>query len=169
MKRPIGVTILAVFTGLLALLALVMTLQFLGLFPWLGPGPTVRTFNLWYALMYGLLTWVWLWVTQMLLSLNYSAWVFAVVITIFNLIVNLVAIIGGTPTQLLSASIILNALILIYAMLPGTRRAFEPSREAQAKALADARAAQTQAAQAAQAAQAQAAQAAPPVQDPPAK
>lgn len=165
MKRPIGVTILAVFTGLLALLALVMTLQFLGLFPWLGPGPDVRTFNLWYALLYGLLTYVWLWVTQMLLTLNYTAWIFAVVITIFNLTVNLVAIIGGTPAQLLSVSIILNGLILIYAMLPGTRRAFEPSREAQTKAMADARAAQAEA----QAAQAKAAKAAPPAQDPPAK
>lgn len=160
MKRPIGVTILAAFTALLTLLALVMALQFLGLFPWLGSGPSVRTFNLWYALMYGVLAWVWLWVTQMLLTLNYSAWIFAVVITLFNLIVNLVAIIGGTPVQLLSVSIILNGLILIYAMLPGTRSAFEPSKEAQAKAIADARAAQ---------AAAQAAKAAPPAQDPPAK
>ena len=86
MKRPIGVTVLAVLGGLLALWSAVHALQWLGLFPWLGSGPAIRTFNLWYALMYGLLAYIYFWLVQMLLRLDESAWIFLAVITIFNLI-----------------------------------------------------------------------------------
>ncbi len=123
-QRPIGVTILAVFSGLLAVIAVVKTLTWLGLFPWLGPGPAVRTFNLWYALLYGLLAWVYIWLTQMLWNVNPSAWWFLIIITIFNLIIEFVALLNGTPWEWVAPTIIINSLILIYVVLPGTRRSF---------------------------------------------
>jgi hypothetical protein len=123
-KRPIGVTILAAISGLLALIAIVKTLTWLGFFPWLGPGPAVRTFNLWYAFMYGLLAWVYIWLTQMLLKVDPSAWWFLIIITIFNLIIEFVALLNGTPWEWVAVTIILNGLILIYVVLPGTRRNF---------------------------------------------
>jgi len=124
-KRPIGVTIIAVFVALAGLLAALVALQWLGLFPWMGPGPDVRTFNLWYALMYGLLAYIYIWVFQMLWTLNESGWIFVAVITIFDLILGLITMVGGgfVPT-VVTAKFVLDALILIYIMLPGTRRAF---------------------------------------------
>lgn len=125
MKRPIGVTIIAVVVALAGLLAAVVALQWLGLFPWLGDGPNVRQFNLWYALLYGLLAYIYIWVFQMLWTLNESGWIFVAVITIFDLILGLITMIGGgfVPT-VVTAKFVLDALILIYIMLPGTRRAF---------------------------------------------
>ena len=74
MNRPIGVTILAVLSGFLAILAILATLNWLGFVPWFGPGPAIRTFNLWYALLYGLLAWVYIWLTRMLWNMDKSAW-----------------------------------------------------------------------------------------------
>ncbi len=124
MRRPIGVTILAVLSGIMAVLAVVATLQWLGFFPWIGPGPAIRTFNLWYAFLYGLLAYVYIWLTQMLLKVDEQAWMFLAVITVFNLTINFVSLIGGAPQESVALPIILNGLILIYVMLPGTRRAF---------------------------------------------
>ena len=123
MNRPIGVTILAILAGILAVLSGIATLRFLGLFPFLGP-LNIRTFNLWYALMYGLLTWVWIWLAQMLWRVDPSAWVFLAVITVFNLTIDFVIMVTGGDWYDVNISVIVNALILLYIMLPGTRRAF---------------------------------------------
>jgi hypothetical protein len=122
-NRPIGVTVLAILAGVLAVLAGIATLRFLGLFPFLGP-LDIRIFNLWYALMYGLLAWVWAWLAQMLWRVDPSAWVFLAVITIFNLTIDFVILVTGGDWYDVNVSVIVNAVILIYVMLPGTRRAF---------------------------------------------
>jgi hypothetical protein len=127
MNRPIGVTILAVLSGFMAVLAILATLNWLGLVPWFGPGPAIRTFNLWYALLYGLLAWVYIWVTQMLLRMDKSAWLFLAVITVFNLTIDFVTIVTSNMpvTDRTTLSIVVNSLILIYIMLPGVRKSFE--------------------------------------------
>ena len=123
MKRSIGVTILTILAVILAVLSGIATLRFLGLFPFLGP-LNIRIFNLWYVLMYGLLTWVWVWLVQMLWRVDPSAWIFLAVITVFNLTIDFVILVTGGDWYDVNVSVILNSLILIYAMLPGTRRAF---------------------------------------------
>jgi len=128
MKRPVGVTILAVISGFMALLMALMALQWLGLLPWLGSGPAVRTFNLWYALMYGLMAYIYFWLTQMLLRMDQSAWLFLAVITTFNLILNFIALVTGTPWEIVALPIILNTLVLIYIMLPGVKNSFNVER-----------------------------------------
>jgi hypothetical protein len=127
MNRPIGVTILAVLSGFLAVLAILATLNWLGFVPWFGPGPAIRTFNLWYALLYGILAWVYIWVTQMLLRMDKSAWLFLAVITVFNLTIDFVTIVTSNMpvTDRTTLSIVVNSLILIYIMLPGVRKSFE--------------------------------------------
>jgi len=70
MKRPFGVTVLTVIAGFMAILMALAALQWLGLVPWFGPGPAVRTFNLWYALLYGLMAYIYIWLTQMLWRLD---------------------------------------------------------------------------------------------------
>ena len=124
--RPIGVTILAFVAGFMAVWAILLTLRWLGLVPWFGPGPAIRVFSLWYALLYGLLAWVYIWLTKMLWEVDPSAWLFLAVITVFNLVLNFITLIvnefGNTDT--LVVSIVINALVLIYIMLPGVKEAF---------------------------------------------
>ena len=126
--RPIGVTILAFVAGFMALWAILLTLRWLGLVPWFGPGPSIRVFSLWYALLYGLLAWVYIWLTKMLWDVDPAAWLFLAVITVFNLVLNFVTLIVNADTfgssDTLVVSMVLNALVLIYIMLPGVRESF---------------------------------------------
>ena len=124
-SRPIGVTILAVLAGIAAVFAAIATLRFLGILPvgLLG----FRFVNIWYALLYGLLTWVWIWLVQMLWNVDPQAWIFLAVITVFNLTIDFVTLLGQGTWYDVNISVIVNALILIYIMLPGVREAFGQS------------------------------------------
>lgn len=123
--RPIGVTVLAGLAGLAAVLAAVHTLQSLGIFPYvIGPFKT-RDFNLWYALTWGLLLWVYVWLVQMLWRVDKQAWLFLVIITIWNLSMDFLMMLGAYQWSDVSLSFILNGIILIYCVLPGVREAFD--------------------------------------------
>ena len=128
-NRPFGVTLLATLAALAAVLAGIRTLQYLGLLPFtvtffIGDF-SFRTFNLWAAFMWGLLTWIYIWLVRMLWNVEKEAWLFLAVITVFNLILAFVVLVGGGTVEDLGATFLLNALILIYVMLPGTKRAFD--------------------------------------------
>jgi hypothetical protein len=123
-KRPFGVTLLAILAGVVAVLAGIHALQALGILPYaIGP-VKVHSFSLWNALMWGLLLWVYIWLVQMLWRVDPQAWLFLAVITVFNLIFDFVAMIGSAAWTDVSLSFIVNAIILIYIMLPGVKRAF---------------------------------------------
>jgi hypothetical protein len=125
-ERPFGVTILAILAGVAAILSAIHALQFLGLFPIvIGQNVAVRTYiSFWYALMYGLLFWVYIWLVRMLWRVDPAAWMFLVFITVFELILDIFSMIGAATWQDVSVSFIFNALVLIYVMLPGVREAF---------------------------------------------
>jgi len=125
-ERPIGVTILAILAGIAAVLAAIHALQFLGIFPFVvGPyGYKVHYFDFWYALMYVLLVWVYIWLTMMLWRVDPAAWMFLVIVTLFYLILDFFSLFGATTWEDVSFSVIVNAIILLYVMLPGVRRAF---------------------------------------------
>ena len=111
--RPLGATILAILAGLAAIFAGIHLLQALGIIPYfIGPA-SFRDFNLWYAIMWGLMVWVYIWLVQMLWQVRPEAWMFLAVITVFNLIVGFVSMIGVTTWSDVSMSIILNAIVLI--------------------------------------------------------
>lgn len=123
--RPFGATLLAILAGIAAVLAAIHLLQALAILPYFIGEYSVRGFNLWNAIMWGLMVWVWVWVAQMLWRVDPQAWVFLAVITVFNLIVNFTLLIGSsTQWSDISLSFIVNAVILIYIMLPGVRQAF---------------------------------------------
>ena len=122
--RPFGVTVLAILAGIAALLAAIHTLQFLGILKFDVGFLSVRFTNIWYALMWALLVWVYVWLVKMLWEVNPQAWLFLVVITTFNLILSAVYIITDDAFSAQSISVLLNGLILIYCMLPGVRAAF---------------------------------------------
>ncbi len=125
-ERPIGVTILAILAGIAAVIAAVHALQFLGIIPFvIGPaGYTVRYVSFFTALMYGLLVWVYIWLTMMLWRVQPGAWMFLVIVTLFYLTLDFISMIGASTWQDVSVSIIVNAIILLYCMLPGVRTAF---------------------------------------------
>jgi hypothetical protein len=123
MDRPIGVTILAILAVLAAVLNAIVTLRFLGFLPFLGTFDQ-RIFNLWYALLYGIMVYIWAWVAKMLWDLDRSAWMFLAIITVFNLCIDFVILVTGGSWYDVNLSVIINALILIYVMLPGVREAF---------------------------------------------
>jgi uncharacterized membrane protein (DUF2068 family) len=77
--------------------------------------------------MYGLLVWVYIWLTMMLWRVEPQAWMFLVLITMFYLILDLFTLVGASTWEDVSVSIIVNAIILLYCMLPGVRSAFGTS------------------------------------------
>jgi hypothetical protein len=124
-KRPFGVTVLAILAGLLAVLAGVHALQSLGIFPFVIGPFQVHAFNFWSFLMWALMVWVYVWLVQMLWRVDKQAWLFLAVITVFNLILDFMVMLGSGAWSDVSVSFLLNAIILIYVMLPGVKRAFD--------------------------------------------
>jgi len=88
-----------------------------------GPVP-FRSFSLFAALMWGLMVWVYVWLVKMLWDVRPEGWMFLAVISVFNLILEFVTLVGGAVWQDVSLSFLVNGLILIYVMLPGTKKAF---------------------------------------------
>jgi hypothetical protein len=124
-SRPFGVTVLAILAGLAAVLAAVHALQALGLFPYMIGPFSVHAFSFWSFLMWALLVWVYVWLVLMLWRVDKQAWLVLAVITVFNLILDFTVMLGAGAWSDVSLSFLVNALILIYVMLPGVRRAFE--------------------------------------------
>ena len=124
-RRPIGVTILAVLAGLNAVLAVLHLLQAAGVLPYVVGPVSIRDFNLWYTLMWGLTVWVWVWAVRLLWRVDPWAWLLLVVFAAFNLMLDFVALLGTDTVSDLSLSFLLNVAILVYALLPGTRETFD--------------------------------------------
>ena len=124
-SRPFGVTVLAILAGILAVLSGVHALQALGLFPYMIGPFSVHAFSFWSFLMWALMVWVYAWLVKMLWSMDKQAWLFLAVITVFNLILDFTVMLGSAGWSDVSVHFLLNALILIYIMLPGVKQAFE--------------------------------------------
>jgi hypothetical protein len=123
-KRPIGATILAILAGILAVLAGIQTLQALGILPNVIGGVKFHSFNLWNALMWGIMVYIYIWLVQMLWRVEPAGWLFLAVISTFNLILDFISLAGSSTWSDVSVSFLINLLILIYVMLPNVRRAF---------------------------------------------
>ena len=126
-KRPFGVTVLAILAALAAILAIYHTIQMLGLLPIKGPLGLFGffNFNLFGAMMWGLLAFIYIWVVRMLWSLDPRGWLFVVALSALNLIFAVISIIGSSSWQALAPAVVVNGLIFIYGMLPGTKAAFQ--------------------------------------------
>jgi predicted membrane channel-forming protein YqfA (hemolysin III family) len=61
---------------------------------------------------------------QMLWQVDPRAWMFLVIVTIFELVLDFVVMLGSSTWQDVSVSFLFNAAVLIYCMLPGVRSAF---------------------------------------------
>jgi hypothetical protein len=126
-KRPFGVTVLAVLAGALAVLSGVHALQSLGIFPFLIGPFKIHAFSFWSFLMWAIMVWIYAWLVQMLWNMEKSGWLFCAVISAFNLIMDFTLMLSQNGAWSdVSVHFLLNAIILIYVMLPSVRRAFEP-------------------------------------------
>ena len=123
-KRPIGITILAVFALLSALAAAWHTLQMLHILPVSFGEMRFFTFDFFGAILWGIMFLIYLWVFRMLWNLDPQGWTFITVISTFNLILAFMSIFGATTWTEMLPSLLVNGLILIYALLPGTKAAF---------------------------------------------
>lgn len=125
-KRPFGVTLLALLAGIAAVVAIIHTLQMLHLFPISGPFGEAHffTFDVLGALLWGLMAAIYLWVFRMLWNLDPQGWLFIVVVAMFNLILAVLSIFGDSTWQSMMPAFLINGLVLIYGMLPGTKAAF---------------------------------------------
>jgi hypothetical protein len=123
-KRPFGVTLLAIFALFSALAAGYHTLQMLHLLPFRIGDYRFFGFDLFGAIMWGLMFFIYLWVFRMLWNLDPQGWLFVVVIATLNLILAFVSILGQTTFADMAVSIVLNAIVLIYALTPGVKNAF---------------------------------------------
>jgi len=123
-ERPIGITILAILALLGAAWALIVTLQMLHLLPVFVGQLSFWTFNFWGALLWGILFLIYLWVFRMLWNVNPQGWLFMVIISGLNLILAFLSVLGGSTWDAMATSIVINGLILIYCLLPSTKRAF---------------------------------------------
>ena len=124
-NRPLGVTILAALASVALVLSIVHLLQAIGIIPYFIGQISIRDFNLWYVLLWGLMVWVWLWVVRALLVMDPSAWLFVLIVSGFNLLFDFFTMISTpTATTDLTISFLLNLVIFGYAMVPSTKRAF---------------------------------------------
>jgi hypothetical protein len=128
-SRPIGVTLLALLAGVAAIVTIFHTLQWFGIFKVDVLWFSVRTFNLFYALMYGVLALIYIWLVRMLWNVDYQGWLFVVVLSTLNLILLVASLLFDSAIAFedIALNVAVNALILIYGMLPGTREAFGPA------------------------------------------
>ena len=123
-KRPFGVTLLAIFALIAAAVAAWHTLQMLHLAPVIFGPVKFFTFDLLGALLWAIMVLIYVWVFRMLWNLDPQGWLFITVLSVLNLILAFVSILGATTFNEMLPSILINGIILIYALLPGTKAAF---------------------------------------------
>jgi hypothetical protein len=122
--RPIGITIIAILAGIATVLAGIHTLQYLHLFPFfLGP-MTFFGFDLWGALLWGLMTFIYAWVVYQLWTVNPQGWMFLVILSSLNLMLAVVSTIGATTFSAVLPTLLFNGIVLIYCLTPGIKDAF---------------------------------------------
>ncbi|MDX1435645.1 MAG: DUF4332 domain-containing protein [Anaerolineales bacterium] len=123
-RRPIGVTILAVMAAIAAVIAFYQTLQFLGILP-ISLGPlNFFGFNLLGAIFSGLLGIIYLWAAANLWNLRPQGWLFTVALAAISLIFAVVSILGMATLLAELPLIVISGVILLYCLTPGVKDAF---------------------------------------------
>jgi hypothetical protein len=123
-NRPFGVVLLAILAGLEAVVAAYHTLQFLGILPVTLGRLQFYGVDLLGAVLWGLTAAVWVWAAVNLWRLNPQAVLFVALLAGWNLILAVLSWLGASDLQAVLPAILLNGVILLYALSQRTRRAF---------------------------------------------
>jgi hypothetical protein len=122
--RPIGVTILALLSALLGILAGYVALQYLGIIPF-SLGPLEFYGQDWLgAALWAVSAAIWVWVTINLWRVDKQAWLFLVILGMLNLGLAAISILGQSTWQALMPTILVNGVVLLYCLTPGVKEAF---------------------------------------------
>ncbi|MGD2079464.1 MAG: hypothetical protein PVH18_13860 [Chloroflexota bacterium] len=121
MKRTGAMVILAVIAVVAGIVAVFDTIRYLEVL--FSPLSFVGTPILG-AILSGIVAVIWFWAASRVWNGDPQGWLFMVSIAAIYLILDVVALIAGTPLELLSASIFISALALILGLLPSTKREF---------------------------------------------
>ncbi|MGD2048344.1 MAG: hypothetical protein PVH03_02555 [Chloroflexota bacterium] len=121
MQRTAAITILAILAVIAGIVAVVDTLRYLQFL--FSPLSFLGTPILG-AILSGLVAIIWFWAASRIWNVDPQGWLFMVSIAAIYLIFDIVAIIAGTPVELLLPSIFVSALALILGLLPSTKREF---------------------------------------------
>lgn len=123
-SRPVGVTILAILALIAGLVNAFHALQFLAVFPVVFGPVRFFTFNFLGALGFIVLAAIWIWVFRMLWQVNPQGWSFMTILAIINIAFALIAVIGSSTFGEELPTILINAIVLIYAYSSGVKKAF---------------------------------------------
>jgi hypothetical protein len=122
--RPIGVTILAILGALAAIFAIWHTLQYLGIMPVVLGQLKFYGVDLLGAFLWAVSAAIWIWVVVNLWRVNPQGWMFVVILSALNLVLDFFSILGKSDLAALWPSILVNGIALIYCLTPGVRQAF---------------------------------------------
>jgi hypothetical protein len=125
-RRPFGITILAILAALAGVIAAWHTLQYLHIMPFTLGDVKFWGFDLWGALLWGIATALYAWVVAMLWTVQPAGWLYLVLISAWNLIMVVLSVFGQSTVSAFVPAIILNGAVLLYCLLPSTKRAFGP-------------------------------------------
>jgi hypothetical protein len=132
MKRPIGVTILAILAGLAGLAQLWRAGVYMGWFSFkIGDQsmmlPDAVTPQ-WGAVLWTLLiAAIWFWVATQFWNMRAAGWQFGVFISLFTLILGFFALLFGSTVNAETVPMLLALGVYVYLMWPGVRQAFMKS------------------------------------------
>lgn len=127
MHRPIGVTILALLSGIAGLFEIWRTLVFLGIakFTFVGTEVSFPSAQWGQALWALLLAAIWFWVAMGLWNMRAYAWSFGIYISLFTMIFSFFAILGSNGTaESEFVAMFLAIIIFMYLNYPGVRDQF---------------------------------------------
>jgi hypothetical protein len=121
MKRTGAMVILAVVAIVAGIAAVVDTIRYLQIL--FSPLSFLGTPILG-AILSGLVALIWFWAASRIWNGDPQGWLFMVSIAAIYLIMDVIALIAGTPFELLLPSIFISGLALILGLLPSTKREF---------------------------------------------
>ena len=126
MKRPIGVTLLALGAGLAGLFEVWRTLVFLGIANWTFLGKEVSFPEAQWgpAIWAIILAAIWFYVAEGFWNVRAYAWTFGIFISIFTIVFGFFALLAGSTTEAESFGWLMAILIFFYLNYPGVRNVF---------------------------------------------
>jgi hypothetical protein len=75
-------------------------------------------------MLWVLLALIYLWLFRKLWAVDVQGWLFVTVLSSLNLMLSGLAVVAQSTFQAMLPSLAVNALILVYCLLPGTKAAF---------------------------------------------
>lgn len=121
MQRTAAIAILAVVAVVAGIVAIFDAIRYLA---WLFSPLEFLGAPLIGAILSALVALIWFWAASRIWNGDPQGWLFMVSIAAIYLVFDIIALIAGTPIELLSASIFVSALALVLGLLPSTRREF---------------------------------------------